>query len=74
MPHERIIDGELHLGSGVEGRRGKRQSEVSADQRATPDEVTETQEAGPPGAKRDRQGKPVFNDDAGADIFYSAPK
>jgi hypothetical protein len=74
MPREKIIDGDMHHGSGVEGRRAKNPPEAGGNQYETAEETAGPENPQEPSKKRPRQGKPLFKGDTGADIFYSAQK
>ncbi len=73
MPREKIIDGDLAGGTGVEGRRvgGKKDQnpEEAPTDREQPREEPREQSAGKPPSRR-----PRFAESNTADIFYSEQK
>ena len=71
MSRVRITDGDLISGTGVEGGRKKKRDESPAPLPEKPAEKEPApikEEANP---KKPRQGRPLFGDAAGADIFYT---
>ncbi len=69
MPYEKIIEGDLLEGAGVEGRREKRRT-APAGEKVGPEKPVETPEPRKP-RKKPPSGRPWFADGSEADIFHS---
>jgi hypothetical protein len=69
MPREKIIDGDLAGGTGVEGRRVGGKKDQNPEEAPTDREQPREQSTGKPPSRR-----PRFAEDNTADIFYSEQK
>ena len=71
MPRVRINEGDLVSGTGVEGGRKKKRDEGPTPAPEKPAEKEPAPAKGEANTKKPRQGRPLFGDADGADIFYT---